>query len=110
MTDEFDERDKAEAEAYAKKFCISWPLDGEEHAQNEEIIEALSSHYLAGLRSERLRHAGLVEALLLYTTGDECWVDGAPDADNSRHRETCGYCMAMAALSKLREPSGGGEL
>jgi hypothetical protein len=37
-------------------------------------------------------------ALKEYTEGDECNVDGAPDADNSRHGETCRYCKAMNLL------------
>jgi len=42
----------------------------------------------------------MLEALKLYAIGDDCWVDGAPDADNSRHSETCGYCRATAAIAK----------
>lgn len=37
-------------------------------------------------------------ALKQYTDGDECSVDGAPDANNANHGETCRYCKAMSLL------------
>lgn len=39
-------------------------------------------------------------ALHLYADYDDCWVDGAPDADNSAHDVSCGYCIAMGVLGR----------
>lgn len=38
------------------------------------------------------------EALKAYADGDECNVDGAPDANNLNHDKTCRYCRAMSLL------------
>lgn len=52
----------------------------------------------------------LKKALHLYSDGDDCWVDGAPDADNSGHGETCGYCMAMSVLARTEREKAMDEM
>jgi hypothetical protein len=47
----------------------------------------------------------LLAALQEYVSGDDCDVDGAPDADNRNHSVTCRYCRAMTAIAKARSLS-----
>lgn len=42
----------------------------------------------------------LLEALKAYADSDDCDADGAPDANNSRHWETCRWCRAQATIAK----------
>lgn len=47
----------------------------------------------------------LLKALKEYADPDDCDADGAPDADNSRHGETCRWCRAQSAIAKAEGKS-----
>lgn len=68
------------------------------HNERENDRRSLSEEHCLQVAELEQQRDALAEALLLYTTGDDCGCcDGSPDQPQST---PCAYCVSMAALRK----------